>query len=150
KDIRDASIRLMTDMRWAAPVRHAARLHSSKGYPTYRYVFSRGSKQPFLSALKAHHGCELAYVFGVQAPDDPEAKQVIDLVQGYWTNFAAKGDPNGQGLPRWPKFTSGADPLMEFENDAQVREHYREKYLDAVEKHPVAPRSGAENSTKSK
>jgi para-nitrobenzyl esterase len=150
KDIRDASVRLMTDMRWGAPVRHAARLHSSKGYPTYRYVFSRGSKQPFLSALKAHHGCELAYVFGVQAPDDPEARKVIDLVQGYWANFAAKGDPNGNGLPKWPKFTSGADPLMEFENDAEVREHYREKYLDAVEKHQGAPRAGADNSTKSK
>jgi para-nitrobenzyl esterase len=148
KGIRDASVRLLTDMKWAAPVRQAARLHSSKGYPTYRYVFSRGSKQPFLATLGAHHGCELAYVFGVQAPDDPEAKKVIDLVEGYWVNFAAKGDPNGNGLPKWPKFTSDTDPLVEIENDAVVREHYREKYLDAMDKHHRG--NGAEASTKAK
>ncbi len=47
----------------------------------------------------------------------------------YWTNFARSGDPNGQGLPRWPRYdtekqvihldstiTSGADALRpEFE-----------------------------------
>jgi para-nitrobenzyl esterase len=143
KDIRDATVRLMTDMRWAAPVRHAARLHSSKGYPTYRYVFSRGSKQAFLASLGAHHGCELAYVFGVQAPGDDEAKKVIDLVQGYWVNFAARGDPNGDGLPKWPKFSAGADPLMEIENDAEVREHYREKQLDAMDAQRRGAKTGA-------
>jgi para-nitrobenzyl esterase len=143
KEIRNATVRLLTDMKWASPVRHAARLHSTKGNPTYRYVFSRGSKQPFLAALGAHHGCELAYVFGVQSPDDPEAKKVIDLVQGYWVNFAAKGDPNGNGLPNWPKFSSNGDPLMEIENDAQVREHFREKYLDAMDGHRRGNGSGA-------
>jgi para-nitrobenzyl esterase len=150
KDIRDATVRFLTDLHWASPVRNAARLHSSKGYPTYRYVFSRGSKQPFLAAMKAHHGCELAYVFGMQAPDDPEAKKVIDLVQGYWVNFAATGNPNGNGLPNWPKFTSGSDPLMEIENGADVREHYREKYLDTLDKHPGMTKNASEASTKSK
>jgi para-nitrobenzyl esterase len=135
KEIHDSCVRMVTDMKWAAPVRHAARLHAAKGYPTYRYVFSRGSKQGFLALLGAHHGCELAYVFGVTAPEDPEARKVIDLVQGYWANFAAKADPNGQGLPNWPKFSSGPDYLVEIENDAAVREHYREKYLDAMDKH---------------
>jgi para-nitrobenzyl esterase len=150
KDIRDATVRLLTDQRWASPVRQTARLHSSKGYPTYRYVFSRGSKQPFLAALKAHHGCELAYVFGVRTPDDPEAQKVIDLVEGYWVNFAAKGDPNGDGLPKWPKFTSGNDALMEFENGAEVRDHYRQKYLDTMDKHQGGTSNGSDKSTKAK
>jgi para-nitrobenzyl esterase len=146
KEIKDATVRLLTDMKWAAPVRHAAQLHSSKGNPTYRYVFSRGSKQAFLAPLGAHHGCELAYVFGVQAPDDPDAKKVIDLVQGYWVNFAAKGDPNGNGLVKWPKFSANGDPLLEFEDGATVREHYRQKYLDAMDKHNRS--NGGEASTK--
>jgi para-nitrobenzyl esterase len=29
---------------------------------------------------------------------------VADALSSYWANFAAKGDPNGKGLPFWPAF----------------------------------------------
>ena len=29
-----------------------------------------------------------------------------DAMIGYWTNFAHRSDPNGDGLPEWPKFTT--------------------------------------------
>jgi para-nitrobenzyl esterase len=135
KDIRDASVRLLTDMKWVAPVRQAARLHTHKGYPTYRYVFSRGTRLPALAMLGAHHGCELAYVFGLQAAPNDADKKVIDLVQGYWVNFAAKGDPNGEKLPKWPKYSAEADVALEIEDGATVREHYRAKFLDAMDRY---------------
>jgi para-nitrobenzyl esterase len=143
KDIRDAGVRLLTDMRWAAPVRQAARMHSSKGYPTYRYVFSRGLKQPPFAQLGAHHGCELAYIFGAPGAGDGDGKKVVELMQGYWVNFAARGDPNGDGLAKWPKFASGADALIEIESGADVREHYHEKQLDAMDAHSSGAKTGA-------
>ena len=33
---------------------------------------------------------------------------VSNAMQGYWTNFARTGDPNGSGLPKWPKFDAAA------------------------------------------
>jgi para-nitrobenzyl esterase len=150
KTIKDACIHLTTDLAWSSPTRNLARLHAHNGYPTYRYVFSRGTKQFPLTALGAHHGCELAYVFGFgpQSKPDETEKKAVDLVQGYWLDFAAKGDPNGKGLPNWPKFAAGPDTLIEIEDGVAVREHYREKQLDALDKHQRS--NGAETSSKGK
>jgi carboxylesterase type B len=30
------------------------------------------------------------------------------MMSAYWFNFAARGDPNVQGLPPWPVFAPGA------------------------------------------
>jgi para-nitrobenzyl esterase len=134
KTIREQSVRIFTDMLWGAPIRHLARQHAANGNPTYRYVFSRGSKQPPLSFMGAHHGCELAFLFGNPTNPDELDKKVVDLIQSYWVNFAAKGDPNGGSLMKWPRLASETDMLVEFENGATVREHYRAKQYDVMDR----------------
>ena len=37
----------------------------------------------------------------------PEDHQVSELMQSYFANFIKTGNPNGPGLPDWPKFESG-------------------------------------------
>ena len=32
---------------------------------------------------------------------------------GYWTQFARTGNPNGEGLPRWPKFELEDEAYLE-------------------------------------
>jgi para-nitrobenzyl esterase len=134
KAVRDATGQVFTDMLWGAPIRHLARLHAANGRPTYRYVFSRTSKQFPLSMMKAHHGCELAFLFGRPAMPDDVDKQVVDVVQVYWVNFATKGDPNGGSLVKWPRYAAGTDALVEIENGVEVREHYRDKQYDAMDR----------------
>lgn len=135
KSIRDSVIQLAGDSVFGSQARHVARLHAKNGHPTYRYVFSCGTKQFPLSMLGAHHACELPYIFGQPAKPDEAVKKVVGLVQGYWVNFAKTGDPNGVGLPIWPMTNLASDVLIEIEKEVVIRETYRNVQLDMVDRY---------------
>jgi para-nitrobenzyl esterase len=35
----------------------------------------------------------------------------------YWSNFAKTGDPNGEGLPRWPAYSQDGYQVMHLRAD---------------------------------
>jgi para-nitrobenzyl esterase len=84
-------------------------LHGRTGKsPTYRYYYSR----PRPGARGAAHSAEIEYAMGNLASNKAFAwtaddEKVSQTMMGYFANFVKKGNPNGKGLPKWPKANSG-------------------------------------------
>ena len=97
-----------------------ARLQTQTGkQPVFLYYFDEHPSYPANSpraGFGTPHSEELPYVFRQlrehNRPEPTPADEAMsDMMRTYWTNFAKTGDPNGAGLPGWPKF-SDATPQM--------------------------------------
>ena len=130
-----AATQWVVDTMYRCPVVAQLDWHAAAGNAGYEYQFDRAA--PGREALGAVHGAEVPYVFGALAGgrggvNYTEAdRELSSIVQQYWTNFAKSGNPNGGGLPPWPRFDAAARGYIEFtDNGPAGREGLRRPFCD--------------------
>ncbi len=127
-----------SDWTFVEPARFLARQTARNAQPTYRYRFSYVAENYRATLKGAPHATDVLYVFGTLdstrytiAPADREMSR---LVRQYWVNFAKSGDPNGPGLPVWPRYAAHDDALLEFNRtgSAGARTNLQRDRLDYI------------------
>ena len=113
---------VITDYLFSCPALTNDNLAEGSG--AYAYEFSDPDPPndfgiTFTFPLGAAHSTELQYVFqkiptlDVTPPFTQAQFALSDQMIGYWTRFAATGDPNGPDSPYWPRFTSDSQQIQE-------------------------------------
>jgi len=85
--------------------------------PVYRYKFEQplplAPDAPANAEPMVPHASEIEFVFQMlpwrPLPWRAEDRAVSELMASYWSNFAKKGDPNGEGVPHWPTYSAKDD-----------------------------------------
>ncbi|MFB3776673.1 MAG: TAXI family TRAP transporter solute-binding subunit [Bryobacteraceae bacterium] len=96
-----------------------ARLQSKTGKgKVFYYYFDQHPEYPPGHEREGQgtpHGADVAFVFEhLDVPNRqaaPGDQELSAAMAAYWTNFAKRSDPNGDGLPAWPAF-SDAKPVV--------------------------------------
>lgn len=111
------------DRQMLEPARHVATTSAMRGISIYLFRFSYvPASMRNQWKIGVPHAMELPFVFGTvrttygeaTAPADEKAAEQILT---YYANFVKTGDPNGAGLPEWPKYDPAKDVLMNFTMD---------------------------------
>ena len=114
----------------------------------YQYEFTRISPLAARLKINAFHSADLAYSFGTLPESalaaaipgfslrpgdyDETDERLSRAMSGAIAQFAKNADPNGKGLPKWPRYTAG-ESYLEYGDSIVQKEKLRSQYLDALD-----------------
>ena len=103
--------------RMIAGGRRLSGVIAEQGAPVYAYRFSYVAQS--LTRDGAGHASDIPYFldtaaikYGAQAT--PRDVTMGHTIARYLANFARTGNPNGEGLPAWPRYDRTTDQIMDF------------------------------------
>jgi len=138
-----ALIAVDSDFNMACEVRTVARATAgSNRSPVWRYFYTHAfENDPSLLPYGAFHTAELFFLFGnfndgqqagggiVYTPSSADLA-FSGAMMGYWTRFAATGNPNGAGAVQWPAYDPTTDSMFELDDTSASINGYHNSQCD--------------------
>ena len=121
-DYRIAMGAVFTDSRFACPT-WSFNWSVSALTRTYAYEFADRTAPKLFPItpdfpLGAYHGAELSYLFPSTASLlNAAQRRLSEQMLAYWTQFAARGNPNGYGTPQWRSFRASDKSVLTLDLD---------------------------------
>jgi para-nitrobenzyl esterase len=123
--LRDLVLAIATDHAMRMPsLVTADRKVAQHGAPVFVYMFTW--ETPVLNGkLKSPHALEIPFVFDtVQTSgltgDSPTRFALAEKMSRTWLAFVRSGNPNNEGIPEWPPYSTERRPTMMFDNQCRV------------------------------
>ncbi|MES1222327.1 MAG: carboxylesterase family protein, partial [Bacteroidota bacterium] len=86
----------------------------------------------------AFHTGEVPYAYDnlqfVNRPWEETDRQLAKVMSSYFVNFIKSGDPNGNGLPEWPAYTTTEKQIMILGDKQQAKKIPDREALDFMYK----------------
>jgi para-nitrobenzyl esterase len=124
------------------------------GSPVFRYSFDRkipvapgtkvAGKPATAEDVGARHAGEIEYVFGTldsmkDVPWQESDRKLSELMMTCWSNFARSGDPNGPGVPEWPRYKAAPSaPVFHFDVSSGARPDAQRARYEALDRMAAA------------
>jgi para-nitrobenzyl esterase len=123
-----AWVDIVSDLVFRIPVIRLAEAQAGHATPVYVYRFDWPSTA-FGGQLGAAHALELPFVWNrldlpnmalLLGPDLAKAQPIATAMHNTWVAFIKSGDPNGAGLPAWPRYDAERRPTLLIDHTSRV------------------------------
>jgi hypothetical protein len=142
--IRSSYLKSRGHWRFSWEMQTWARLMQTVSSDAYMYYFTHVPPLADADRWGAYHAAEILFAFAnlehASYPVREQDRAVEAVLSGYWTSFAATGDPNSASLPEWlPSDSDGV--YMELGAEPKLGHHLLQKKLAFFDRFAAARRN---------